>query len=114
MFLSAPFSPGVAPDPSHRDDFVMNFIGGGEFRQYIMDHVTGPDVWSQTMVTFGTSLNLMHELMSDVARHAETTLPLDQRPPHIDGRMDSAAWMQWIVGLALKGHFKAEVGLGGG
>ncbi|MCC5807420.1 MAG: hypothetical protein JJU00_13940 [Opitutales bacterium] len=38
VFLSAAFSVAAASEPSHRDAFAMNFIGGGEFRQYIMDH----------------------------------------------------------------------------
>lgn len=82
----------TASGPSHRDDFTMNFIGGGEFRQYIMDHTKGPDRWSQTMVTFGTTHNLMHELMSDMARHGVATYGHKDRVPDFAIRISGGQW----------------------
>lgn len=81
-----------AQAPSHRDHFEMNFIGGGEFRQYIMDHVEGEDLWSQTMRVFGTTHNLMHELMSDIARHGAATLGHEDRVPEFATRISGGQW----------------------
>ncbi len=87
------------PQPSHRADFEMNFIGGGEFRQYIMDHVVGDDLWAASMRAFGTAHNLMHELMSDLARHDASARGNPERVPDFATRISGGQWTRYREAL---------------
>ena len=79
-------------EPSHRETFEMNFIGGGEFRDYIMDHVRGDDLWAQAIFRFGSTHNLMHELMSDMARHGLEAHGHADRIPAFWNRISGGEW----------------------
>jgi len=56
----------------HREDFEMESVSGGDFRSYVSDHITEEDRWAYSMQTLGNFHNLMHEMMSHIARHGLT------------------------------------------
>jgi hypothetical protein len=93
--LVLPVQRGYAQDQPHRDEFRMNFIGGGDFRSYVSDAVTEDDLWAHSMRTLGTFHNLMHEMMSDLARHdAEETGSAD-RVPNFGARISGGGWTEY-------------------
>lgn len=47
----------------HRDDYRMDSISGGAFRNYISSHISEDDLWARSMRTFGSFHNHMHEMM---------------------------------------------------
>jgi hypothetical protein len=71
LFLAFISWPGHGQDAihDHRDDFRMNSVSGEEFRIYISRNITEDDIWAVSMKKFGTFHNLMHEMMSDLARY---------------------------------------------
>lgn len=60
-----------------------------------MDHGEGADLWSTTLVTFGTAHNLMHELMSDMARHGMVTYQHRDRVPDFATRISGGQWSSY-------------------
>lgn len=80
------------PEPSHREAYEMNFIGGGEFREYIMDHVRGQDLWARALFRFGSAHNHMHELMSVMARHGVEAHGHADRVPAFWNRVSGGQW----------------------
>lgn len=82
----------------HRDDLQMNGIGGGDFRDYVMEHVDGDDGWSRLMQTIGVLHNHMHGTMGDFARHARDEVGDGQVPP-FDTRISGGQWSDYRAAL---------------
>jgi|GEM_PF-1285008 len=76
----------------HRDDFQMNSISGGDFRDYISEHVREDDRWGYAMRMFGTFHNHMHEMMTDLARYGSEQLGDGDRIPQFDNRISGGEW----------------------
>ncbi|MCK8515704.1 hypothetical protein M0534_05105 [Methylonatrum kenyense] len=99
LSLGLLFAGGAAAETlPHRDDFKMNSIGGGDFRDYVMEHVSEDDGWAQLMQTIGVLHNHMHEIMSDFARHARDETGDDQVPA-FGTRISGGQWSDYRAGL---------------
>ncbi len=79
----------------HRDDFRMNSISGGDFRQYISHHVVEEDRWGHAMHLFGTFHNHMHEMMTDLALYGAQRLGDEDRVPHFRLRISGGEWGEY-------------------
>jgi len=79
----------------HRDDFSMNFIGGGAFRSYISDNVKENERWVRAMQKFGIFHDLMHELMSELAWHHLYELEGEGIVPDFGIRMSGGGWTEY-------------------
>jgi len=79
----------------HRDDFEMNSIGGGAFRNYITAHVTEDGLWATSMKKFGTFHSLMHEMMSELARYNGGEDDKDDRIPNFTERISGGEWTEY-------------------
>ncbi|WP_114748983.1 hypothetical protein [Pleomorphovibrio marinus] len=87
--------PSLAQDAislSHRDDFKMNSISGGNFRDYISEHVKESDTWAISLRKFGTYHNLMHEWMSEWARYYREEEGMDELVPDFEERISGGQW----------------------
>ncbi len=76
----------------HRGDFRMNSISGGDFRQYISDHVHEDDRWGRAMRMFGTFHNHMHVMMTDLALYGAERLGDEDRVPDFENRISGGEW----------------------
>ena len=83
-----------ANDLPHRDDFSMNSISGGDFRDYVSNAVMEEDGWAKSMRTLGILHNHMHELMSELARHAAEERE-DDHVPEFDIRISGGEWSEY-------------------
>lgn len=92
-FLS--ISIAVEAQQDHRDDFDMNSIGGGAFRDYITEHITEDDPWAISMKKFGTFHSLMHEMMSELARYNGGVEHKDDRIPDFTERISGGQWTEY-------------------
>jgi len=79
----------------HRDDFRMNSISGGDFRDYISAQVTEDDRWAHALRLFGTFHNHMHEMMTDLALHGKERLGHDDHIPEIENRVSGGEWREY-------------------
>ncbi len=74
IILAVAFSftgPASAQQLDHREDYRMNSVSGGNFRDYVTENIDEGDLWARSMRKLGTFHNLMHEMMSDLARYGE-------------------------------------------
>lgn len=92
-FLS--FSLSSEAQQDHRDDFDMNSIGGGAFREYITEHITEDDLWATSMKKFGTFHSLMHEMMSELARYNGGEDDKADRIPEFTERISGGEWTEY-------------------
>lgn len=76
----------------HRDDFLMNSISGGDFRDYISEHVREDDRWGHAMRMFGTFHNHMHAMMTALARYGSEQLGDGDRIPQFHNRISGGEW----------------------
>jgi len=98
FLLPADFAHAVQHDDkdfNHRDSFVMNSVGGGDFRSYILDNVTEDNSWAYSMRTFGIFHNLMHELMSDLVRYEASLNNSHDRIPDFTDRISGGGWTEY-------------------
>ncbi len=79
----------------HRDDFKMNFIGGGDFRRYVSEVVVEDDLWAHSVRTLGIFHNLMHEWMSDLALHDAEEMGNRERVPEFGARISGGDWTEY-------------------
>ena len=82
----------------HRDDYVMDSISGGAFRDYISEHVLEQDAWAHATRTFGSFHNFMHEMMTTLAHHAVEERG-DERFGEIDQRVSGGDWRNYRKAL---------------
>jgi len=103
MLLAAPVGGQVGERPDgdldHRDALQMNSVSGGDFRDYISRHVSEDDRWGHAMRAFGTFHNLMHEMMSDLARHAVEELGHGELVPAFTDRISGGEWSEYRANL---------------
>lgn len=90
-------------DIPHRDDFKMNSVSGGDFRSYVSDEITEENLWANSMRTMGTFHNLMHELMSDMARYGGE-LHGDEHVPDFDERISGGLWTDYRKNMEQNGE----------
>jgi len=81
----------------HRDDYRMDSISGGDFRDYISTHITDGDRWARSMRTFGSFHNHMHELMSQMARHGAQER--GDKVPEFTHRISGGGWTEYREAL---------------
>ena len=81
----------------------MNSISGGDFRQYISDHVVEEDRWGHAMRLFGTFHNHMHEMMTDLALYGAERLGNKGRVPHFQLRISGGEWGEYRERLEADG-----------
>lgn len=93
-------------DLAHRDDFSMNSISGGDFRDYVSDAITEDDAWGHSMRTLGVFHNHMHELMSEYARHAAHEMGSDH-VPDFENRISGGEWTDYRKNLEDAGETSA-------
>lgn len=79
----------------HRDDFEMNSIGGGAFRDYISAYVTKDDLWAVSIKKFGTFHSLMHEMLSGLARYNGGADDQGGRIPDFTERISGGEWTEY-------------------
>lgn len=76
----------------------MESISGGDLRSYVSDHITEDNGWAYSMQTLGNFHNLMHEMMSHIARHG-----LEERNenhiPDFQQRISGGEWSEIREGL---------------
>ncbi|KEO75807.1 hypothetical protein [Anditalea andensis] len=90
--LCISFSKVSTGQQDHRDDFDMNAIGGGAFRDYISAHITEDDLWATSMKKFGTFHSLMHEMMSELARYNGGAEDETDMIPDFTERISGGEW----------------------
>jgi hypothetical protein len=83
----------------HRDDYQMDSISGGEFRNYISAHIVEDDPWARSMRTFGSFHNHMHELMTRMARHGAQERGDGDRVPSFTHRISGGGWASYRQAL---------------
>jgi len=83
----------------HREDFRMNSIAGGDFRDYISDHVHEGDRWGHAMRMFGSFHNHMHEMMTALALYGAEKLGDADRIPGFDNRISGGEWSEYRENL---------------
>ena len=88
------FAPGAAQQLDHRDDYRMNSVSGGSFRDYVTNNIEEDDQWARSMRKLGTFHNLMHEMMSDLARYGELKGEEDL-VPDFGVRISGGTWEQY-------------------
>lgn len=88
----------------HRDDFRMNSVGGGDFRDYVSDNVHEDDLWAHSMRTFGTFHNHMHELMTLLAHYDAEELGGEAQVPSFHQRISGGQWSRYRQNLEAEPH----------
>lgn len=81
----------------HRDDYRMDSISGGDFRDYISSHITESDRWARSMRTFGSFHNHMHELMSYMGRYGAQER--GDQVPAFSNRISGGDWTEYRKAL---------------
>ncbi|TVP79801.1 MAG: hypothetical protein EA352_00505 [Gemmatimonadales bacterium] len=84
----------VAEQP-HRSDFVMNFVGGGDFRSWVSEVVEEDTRWAHSLRTLGVLHNHMHELMSDLAAHHRDEAGGEDLVPAFENRISGGDWTEY-------------------
>ncbi|TVP45135.1 MAG: hypothetical protein EA350_10025 [Gemmatimonadales bacterium] len=107
LLLAAPAQGQTDGELDHREDLRMNSISGGDFRDYISRHITEDDRWGHAMRAFGTFHNLMHEMMSDLARHAVEELGHGELVPSFTDRISGGEWGDYRASLEDEGDRSA-------
>jgi len=87
----------------HRDDFRMNSISGGDFRDYISQNVGEADRWGHAMRMFGTFHNQMHEMMTELALYGAEHLGDRGRIPEFENRISGGEWGDYRENLEQAG-----------
>lgn len=95
---------GAGERLDHRDDFKMNSVGGGDFRDYISDNVHEDDLWAHSMRTFGTFHNHMHELMTLLAHYDSEELGGGEQVPSFHQRISGGQWSRYRQNLEASPH----------
>ncbi len=90
--------PALAHDPDHRDDLHMNSVGGGDYRDYVTDHASEQSGWSYSLRTVGTAHNVMHQMMSDYARHDREERG-GSAVPEFGARISGGDWTEYREAL---------------
>ncbi|MCP1728570.1 hypothetical protein J2T60_002584 [Natronospira proteinivora] len=83
----------------HRDDYQMDSISGGDFRDYISTHIQENDSWAHSMRAFGSFHNHMHELMTKMARHGAEERGDAEHVPAFSHRISGGQWGQYRQAL---------------
>ena len=83
----------------HRDELTLNFISGGNFRNYISEHIREQDHWAHSMRMFGTFHNHMHEMMTDLTRHARDAKGHGALLPAFAERISGGDWTAYREAL---------------
>lgn len=78
----------------HRDDFEMESMSGGDFRDYVSEYITEDSRWASSMVTLGNFHNLMHELMSQIARYGAEQDEYAGSVPDFELRISGGEWTE--------------------
>ena len=91
----------------HREDYVMDSISGGAFRDYISAHISEAPRWTYSMHTYGNFHNFMHELMSSMARYAATARGDDDKVPDFEHRISGGEWGAYRQALEEAGEDSA-------
>jgi len=91
----------------HRDDYRMDSISGGDFRDYISAHIREDDPWARSMRVFGSFHNHMHELMSQMARHGAQERGDGERVPEFTNRISGGDWTRYREALEEAGDTSA-------
>jgi hypothetical protein len=86
--------PASAQELDHREDYRMNSVSGGNFRDYVTENIDEEDLWARSMQKLGTFHNLMHEMMSDLARYGEMNGKGDL-VPDFGVRISGGDWGQY-------------------
>lgn len=94
----------------HRDDFEMESISGGDFRDYVSTHIIEDDAWAYSMQTLGNFHNHMHEMMSEIARYAQEDLG-DEYAPQFDLRISGGEWTTFRKNLEKNNPHSGWLGL---
>ena len=87
--------PALAQPTPHRDDFQMNSISGGDFRNYITDVITEDDLWANSMRTLGNFHNLMHEMMSELVYYDAKEMDGRDLVPDFENRISGGEWTDY-------------------
>jgi len=82
----------------HREDFEMESVSGGDFRSYVSDHIREDNRWAYSMTTLGSFHNLMHEMMSHIARHGKEERN-ENHIPDFGQRISGGEWTEIREGL---------------
>jgi len=80
---------------THREDFTMNAVGGGDLRDYVSEVVTEDDPWATSMRTLGTFHNLMHLMMTEMARYDAVHMTGAHRVPDFGARISGGDWTDY-------------------
>ena len=83
----------------HRDDYQMDSISGGNFRDYISAHILEDDPWAHSMRAFGSFHNHMHELMTQLARHGAEERGDGDQIPEFTNRISGGGWASYRKAL---------------
>ncbi|MDQ2078220.1 hypothetical protein [Marinimicrobium sp. ABcell2] len=86
-----------------RDELPMDSMSGGDFRAYISKHIQEDDPWAQSMRTFGSFHNFMHELMTSMARHGALERG-DDTVPEFEHRISGGKWSTYREALHKAGE----------
>lgn len=86
----------------HRDDYAMDSLSGGAFRDYISEHIVEEDDWAHAARTFGSFHNFMHEMMTTMARHAVEERG-DERFGEVGQRVSGGDWRNYRKALEADG-----------
>jgi hypothetical protein len=84
-------------------DNVMDSMSGGDFRTYIEKYIREDDPWAQSMRTFGSFHNFMHELMTAMARHGAMERG-DDTVPEFEHRISGGKWRNYREALEKTGE----------
>jgi hypothetical protein len=96
-------APALAEVIPHRDDFVMNSIGGGDYRDYVLTYLDADDGLYVPMRTLGTLHNTMHQMMTELAIYARGDRD-DEHVPDIGDRISGGDWTDYRKALEKTGE----------
>lgn len=96
-------APASAEEIPQRDDMEMNSIGGGEFREYVLEYISEGEAFYRPMRTFGTVHNVMHQMMTELAAYARDVRE-DAHVPDFDDRMSGSDWSDYREALEEAGE----------
>ena len=88
----------IGDELPHRDDFRMNSISGGDFRQYVLEHIVEDDGWAHSQQTLGVLHNHMHETMTELARYGRETGDAEA-VPDFNRRLSGGQWSDYLAAL---------------
>lgn len=82
-------------DQPHRSDFVMNFVGGDDFRGWVSAREEEDTRWVQSLRTLGDLHNQMHEFMTELAWHHGEEAGGEELVPEVDTRISGGDWTEY-------------------